>query len=220
MKIKYNTSKGITLIALVITIIVLLILVAISLATLTGENGILTKTILAQEQAEIEDAKEQAKLDIAVWSTEKIQAGENTDLNDSLVKEILTDKDYVKGQPGNMSFKTKKNGYEIPYSNLYKKGKAKFTLTNDFTNYSASFEVEPSTTWEEFMSKNFSNNWDWIHGPLVDGNGVIVDGMEDCVLGLRYISTTAVPDYYGPLVDSTNKVIKTNMEIISRSISY
>ena len=38
---KYN--KGITLIALVITIIVLLILAGISIAMLTGENGILTK---------------------------------------------------------------------------------------------------------------------------------------------------------------------------------
>ena len=36
-------EKGITLIALVITIIVLLILAAISIATLTGDNGILKK---------------------------------------------------------------------------------------------------------------------------------------------------------------------------------
>ncbi len=38
-----RTNKGITLIALVITIIVLLILAAVSIATLTGENGILRK---------------------------------------------------------------------------------------------------------------------------------------------------------------------------------
>ena len=35
-------NRGITLIALVITIIVLLILAGISIATLTGENGVLT----------------------------------------------------------------------------------------------------------------------------------------------------------------------------------
>ena len=34
-----DMNKGITLIALVITIIVLLILAAVSIATLTGENG-------------------------------------------------------------------------------------------------------------------------------------------------------------------------------------
>ena len=40
---KEKWEKGITLIALVITIIVLLILAAVSIATLTGENGILTR---------------------------------------------------------------------------------------------------------------------------------------------------------------------------------
>ena len=38
-----DTNKGITLIALVITIIVLLILAGVSIATLTGENGIITR---------------------------------------------------------------------------------------------------------------------------------------------------------------------------------
>ena len=42
-KDKNMRDKGITLIALVITIIVLLILAAVSIATLTGENGILIR---------------------------------------------------------------------------------------------------------------------------------------------------------------------------------
>ena len=40
---RLKKAKGITLIALIITIIVLLILAAVSIATLTGENGILTR---------------------------------------------------------------------------------------------------------------------------------------------------------------------------------
>ena len=36
-------NHGITLIALVITIIVLLILAGVAIATLTGENGVLTR---------------------------------------------------------------------------------------------------------------------------------------------------------------------------------
>ena len=39
-----NNKKGITLIALVITIIVLLILAGITIASITGENGILRKS--------------------------------------------------------------------------------------------------------------------------------------------------------------------------------
>ncbi len=43
IKAKLEESKGITLIALVITIIVLLILAGITIASITGENGILRK---------------------------------------------------------------------------------------------------------------------------------------------------------------------------------
>ena len=57
-------SKGITLIALVITIIVLLILVGVTIATLTGENGIITRASDAREETEIATVKERARTDI------------------------------------------------------------------------------------------------------------------------------------------------------------
>lgn len=63
-------EKGITLIALVITIIVLLILAGVTIATLTGENGILTKatqardnTIIAQEKEQVQTAYAAAMMD-------------------------------------------------------------------------------------------------------------------------------------------------------------
>ncbi len=54
--------NGITLIALVITIIVLLILSGVSIATLTGQNGILTRANDAKEQTEIAEEKEKVEL--------------------------------------------------------------------------------------------------------------------------------------------------------------
>ena len=59
---KLKTKRGITLIALVITIIVLLILAGVTIATLTGENGILTRASQASEQTEIVEEKEQLSL--------------------------------------------------------------------------------------------------------------------------------------------------------------
>ena len=50
---KENLEKGITLIALVITIIILLILAGISIAMLTGENGILNKASSSKEQTQV-----------------------------------------------------------------------------------------------------------------------------------------------------------------------
>ena len=49
MKQKFANSRGITLIALVITIIVLLILAGVSIATLTGDNGLLSKVQEAKD---------------------------------------------------------------------------------------------------------------------------------------------------------------------------
>ena len=63
-------ERGITLIALVITIIVLLILAGISIATLTGENGILTQADNSKTEtrgAAVEEAKQ-------LWDAEKEMA--------------------------------------------------------------------------------------------------------------------------------------------------
>ena len=55
-------TKGITLIALVITIIVLLILAGVSIAMLTGENGILTQAQNAKNRTEEAQGEEENKL--------------------------------------------------------------------------------------------------------------------------------------------------------------
>ena len=58
-------NNGITLIALVITIIVLLILAGVSIAMLTGDNGILTKAKEAREASEYTGAKELIEIEVA-----------------------------------------------------------------------------------------------------------------------------------------------------------
>ena len=62
-KEKLKQNKGITLIALVITIIVLLILAGVSIAMLTGENGILSQATKAKEETEKAQANEALILD-------------------------------------------------------------------------------------------------------------------------------------------------------------
>ena len=61
-KTKTKQANGITLIALVITIIVLLILAGVSIVMLTGENGILTQAQNASKQTDIGEEKEQIAL--------------------------------------------------------------------------------------------------------------------------------------------------------------
>ena len=122
MKTKEN--KGITLIALVITIIVLLILTGVTIATLTGENGILTRATDAKEQTEIASVREQAQLDITNWVADKMENGEDVIVNTpEKIQEILesvnqnNENKYYKGFTDTGI--TTPNGYEVPYEELY-----------------------------------------------------------------------------------------------------
>ena len=89
-KQKLKESKGITLIALVITIIVLLILAGVTIATLTGDNGILGKANDAKTQTE--QAKEDENLKIAIAGSYGTDGKLNLkDLKDNLKNQgILT----------------------------------------------------------------------------------------------------------------------------------
>ena len=60
-----KNNKGITLIALVITIIVLLILAGVSIGLVTGNNGILNQASRASAETRIAEAKEMAGLDVS-----------------------------------------------------------------------------------------------------------------------------------------------------------
>ncbi len=50
MKKQKNKQEGITLIALVVTIIVLIILAGVSISMIVGENGIITQAKTAKEE--------------------------------------------------------------------------------------------------------------------------------------------------------------------------
>lgn len=61
-KYQVKTNNGITLIALVITIIVLLILAGVTISALSGDNGILQNAIKAKEETEVSGEIEQISI--------------------------------------------------------------------------------------------------------------------------------------------------------------
>ena len=69
--------RGITLIALVITIIVLLILAGVSLSLIAGENGILKRATGAVSQNRKATAEEELKLVLNEWWMEKVTGTKN-----------------------------------------------------------------------------------------------------------------------------------------------
>ena len=88
-------SKGITLIALVITIIVLLILAGITINLTIGNQGVITRAQQAATNYKDAEGKEQAELDNF----------------DSEVEDVLEGIDNTEVLPGQISKSTVKNNY-------------------------------------------------------------------------------------------------------------
>ena len=105
-------SKGITLIALVITIIVLLILAGVSIAMLTGENGLLTKANEAKDKTKEATVKEIVEAEVIG------SFGADGKLNYDLLIDNLNNINGIEGVPDqitNIDFrlKLKINDFEL-----------------------------------------------------------------------------------------------------------
>lgn len=81
-------NKGITLVALVVTIIVLLILAAVSISAVMGDNGIVTKSQKAQEKTEEEKLKEALELKLADLEIESFTE-DSTTVTNKIMGEML-----------------------------------------------------------------------------------------------------------------------------------
>ena len=62
MQEKLKNTKGITLVALIITVIILLILAGVTISLVIGDNGLITKSKQGVEESEMASIKEQAEL--------------------------------------------------------------------------------------------------------------------------------------------------------------
>ena len=108
-KERKKQAKGITLIALVITIIVLLILAGVTIATLTGDNGILQQTQNAKTKTTEGEEKEQIRLGYSEYQISKHTGGQ-----ENLKVEGAT----VTGTEGAWKIKFNKSGNEYDFDGI------------------------------------------------------------------------------------------------------
>ena len=93
MQKQKNKEKGITLVALVVTIIVLIILAGVSIAMIVGDNGIITQAQNAQRETEQAQAREKLELALIDLQTEKYM---NSNYNaEQFVTDYLTNRGMV-----------------------------------------------------------------------------------------------------------------------------
>ena len=87
-----KNNKGITLVALVVTIVILLILAGVSLNLVLGDNGIVRKAQEAREKTEEADARDKVELAIAEYPL----APDGQSFEDFLNSKVPKDFDEVK----------------------------------------------------------------------------------------------------------------------------
>ena len=116
MNTKRKNARGITLIALVITIIVLLILVGITINALSGENGILKRATQAKSKTGRANALEQINLAIITARAEGLGQVDKTVLRDEITKAGMT---------------VKTDGDDLPYEVV--SDKYLFRINEDYT---------------------------------------------------------------------------------------
>ena len=206
-------SSGITLIALVVTIIILLILAGISIQMLTGDNGILTRAGEAKEnteQSQLEEHRRLASMEAATNLTETVYndgkkeikipsgfaptgiEGENT-VEDGLV---ITD--------------SKGNEFvwvEVPKDpNVYKESgmDVKFTDDNDYLNIAKDLAIYSSTIlsnnptsladhlpYADKVGKDYTNEYKDVLKSIYQNGGFWIGRYETGIQGTENATTSA-----------------------------
>ena len=160
-------TKGITLVALVITIIILLILAGISISSLTG-SGLFKKAEDAKYKTERTEIIEKVRIDIFEKQTENLGKFEENELIEILKKygDVSSTKESILDE----TLTTKDKKYEIKVSEIWDKpfesNKISFSINcpEEKEKYGGSFEVDKGTTWAEFFNSNFEKDWNgWLY---------------------------------------------------------
>lgn len=183
MKFLKRKEKGITLIALVVTIIVLLILAGVSIAMLTGNNGLLNQAIKAKEETEISSEKEGINLSIINYqlkNDDKYKLGttlydknaDNSTIWDVIVSNGITygtNWNYIETGTNIEGYGNSKNNYLVNYKTgeLIELKEDDYSRLTHGTNIgitdSLIFNLDPSiidtTDIEDLKSGNYESLW-------------------------------------------------------------
>ena len=160
-------NRGITLIALVLSIIVLLILAGVSIAMLSGDNGLLKRAGQARDDTVVGQEKEQVELAYISAAVKKL--GDNVDkddLQDELDVSVGENKTKVTGNATlKVKFEDTKNEYKV-------------TSNGNVTKYEA---LEPTDVYATVCTNGtlvFSNNEEDINTYIANNSTTKADGYE------------------------------------------
>ena len=124
MQRQERKQKGITLVALVITIIVLLLLAGVTISLLVGDNGIIYKAMESSKNTEV--AREKEQIELAVLDA-TIEDSDNVDLTldklkNSINKQLRNEEVIITDNTNGkflITFKNSGREYEVSDEGVY-----------------------------------------------------------------------------------------------------
>lgn len=174
----YKNKRGITLIALVITIIVLLILAGVAISMLSGENGILNQAADAKTETERTSKEENLKIAYLTTLTEGLGKVDALKLQTELEKTYGTGNVTVTKDEttGDFTIDTTEGEVEESYK-ISKDGELSKIIattpqeptTISFTIDGTLYTCEEGTTWNELVSEGIIptkysvRDWSWVY---------------------------------------------------------
>ena len=178
-----KNSKGITLIALVITIIVIVLLAGATIATLTGDNGVLQQATNAREQTNV--AKEKEWINLAIMSLRV----EGKEINATNLKAEI---ERTSGEEVEVTGNTVTTGDNKNGMNLYKVASLTKTLkiADEPENQSKIFTVK-------FISSGRIYRVDSNQGKVSEIKVVEPKNIEDWVYTVEEDNTITINKYKG-----------------------
>ena len=105
-------KSGITLIALIITIIVLLILAGVSISAIVGDNGVVKNAMVASEKTEIESEREMIQTE---YVSKKMENIDEESIDEKVIGEKLKDSSIESGENWKVVMVKDENGNNTMY---------------------------------------------------------------------------------------------------------
>lgn len=162
---KLQQGKGITLIALIVTIVVLLILAGVSIAVITGDKGV----IKSANQAKTEQRGGTVEDRVAVWKAGKATSEythRETKTEDEMLNDLINDKLLFEDEIDRENKKITIGSKEIDYSTgnglelESDKGKEELILEYEVAaGDTIQLPYEDYTSYEDATEFNFQVNW-------------------------------------------------------------
>ena len=225
MSIRKTKEKGITLIALMVTIIVIIILAGITISAIKGNSGIISKADESKSQTERTEVIEKAKMTI---SNEIVGNGGN-ELTRSELKEILekyfieVPEDYT--MDTELTTKSEYGNYKIKVSEIYDRDimiaseeesddNTTITPSTPSQSQTSSSTGENSSSSNNSNSGSTSNNGNTTSGGSTGSSGTLVSEnstTEIDVTGIEIDRQTATIDINGEnTIQLNSKLTPTN----------